>query len=397
MPAHPDPRVQFIEALARSLHEAGAPAHRLEDTVDACARALGLQVDCLSQPTSLILGIGDRTRVVRVQPGNVHLARLVALDAVGTRVARGELEPGAGLAELVTLTTEPPPYPLLLDLAAAATSSAVAAVFLHGSASTVMISGAFGALVAGLGRLARRFPEYGRVHELAAAVLVSAGATALARLVPLPVAVVTLTGLIALLPGFTLTVALTELATRHLAAGTARLMGAIVTFLQLGLGSALGWRLAEQLPRALRNTNLPLDDAWTWVALPLGAVAFTVILRARPRDFPMILGVAGLGFLAARQGQAWLGPELGASIGGLAVGLASNLQARVRKVPTAVTQVPGLLLLVPGSIGFRSFGAMFDDDVTAGVGAAFSMTAIAGALVGGILLAGLLLPPRKWL
>ena len=395
MDAAVDPRVRFIEALARSLHEAGAPAHRLEDTVDQCARALGLQVDCLSQPTSLILGIGDEIRVVRVQPGRLHLERMVRLDHVGTRVARGELDPGAGLAALVESSAAPERYPLGVEVGAVAVSSGVAAVFLHGSATTVLVAAGLGLVVALLGRLALRWPDYGRVHELACALLMSAAATALARVLPLPVGVLTLAALISLLPGFTLTVALTELATRHLASGTARLMGAAVTFLQLGLGSALGWKLAEALPKALRNPNLPLDDAWTWVALPLGAVAFAVVLRARPRDIPYILAVSALAFVAAREGQARLGPELGASSGGLAVGLFSNLQARLRRLPTAVTQVPGLLLLVPGSIGFRSFGAMMSDDVTAGVGAAFSMTAIAGSLVGGILLAGLLLPPRK--
>lgn len=390
-----DPAGQWLVALARALHEAGAPAHRLEETVDQNAQALGVPFACLSQPTSLILGMGTETRVIRVQPHTIDLERMIAIDAVGVRVAKGELAPGDGLAALATIASSPERYGAVMVVLASAVSSAAAAVFLHGSASTVALAGALGLVVGALARISAWRPEYARLHELVASFVVAASATALARVVTLPVGVLTLAGIISLLPGLSLTVALTELATRHLASGTARAMGAAVTFLQIGLGTALGWHLAEALPKALRDPNLPLDDVWLWAAVPLAAAAFTVVFRARPRDFPSIAAVAGLSYLAGRFGQAQLGPELGASIGGLAVGLLSNLHARILRVPTAVTQVPGLLLLVPGSIGFRGFGAMLDADVNLGVSAAFSMTVIAGSLVAGILAAGVVLPPRR--
>ena len=45
------------------------------------------------------------------------------------------------------------------------------------------------------------------------------------------------------MPGLTLTAAMTELATRHLASGTARLSGAFITFLAIAFGVALGNRI----------------------------------------------------------------------------------------------------------------------------------------------------------
>lgn len=390
-----DPRATFLVALARALHEAGAPAHRLEDTVDQAARALGVPFDCLSQPTSLILGVGAETRVLRVSPRPLHLARLVAVDEVGTQVARGQLDPSAGLTRLAAIESTPERLPLGVHLLAGALSSACAVAFLQGTATAALAAAGFGLLVGLLAQLGRRVAGYARIHELVASFAVAALATLLARYVPVSVPVLTLAGVMALLPGLTLTVALTELATGHLASGTARAMGAAVTFLQLGLGTSFGWQLAALLPRALRVPKEPLPEWATWVAIPLAAAAFAVSFRARLRDFLPILAVAGLAWAAALTGRAALGPELGAALGGLAVGLASNLQARVRRVPTAVTQVPGLLLLVPGSIGFTGFGAMLDDDVEAGVGAAFSMFVIAGSLVAGILAAAVLIPPRK--
>jgi uncharacterized membrane protein YjjP (DUF1212 family) len=39
-----DARADLLVGIARALHEAGAPAHRLEATIDALGRALGLDV-----------------------------------------------------------------------------------------------------------------------------------------------------------------------------------------------------------------------------------------------------------------------------------------------------------------------------------------------------------------
>lgn len=390
-----DARVPFLVELARALHEAGAPAHRLEDTVALTSAALGVRMDVLSQPTSLLLGHDESTRVLRVEPKSLHLERLVAIDQVGTAVARGALSPEGALLRLREIAATKPRYGPTAMLVATTVTSTTSAVFLHADAVGVAVATVLGFCVAVLARLAAGNAGYGRLLELVGAFVVAAGVTLASRVWPVSVVSLTLAGVIALLPGLSLTVALTELATGHLASGTARFSGAAVTFLKLGLGSALGWRLAVLLPHAVRGT-VAESPAWVaWAVLPLAALAFTVIFNARPRDLPFIVGAAALAYAAEAPCAAWFGPELGASVGGFVVGLASNLQARVRRVPTAVVQVPGLLMLVPGSIGFKGFGAMLREDISSGVGAGFQALVIAGALAVGILVAGVILPPRK--
>jgi uncharacterized membrane protein YjjB (DUF3815 family) len=84
-------------------------------------------------------------------------------------------------------------------------------------------------------------------------------------------------------------------------------------------------------------------------------------------------------------------------VGSLTVGLASNLIARFRDRPAAVTQVPGILLLVPGSIGFRSLASLLDKQTLSGVDTAFKMTLMAVALVAGLLIANAIAPSRRTL
>ena len=90
-------------------------------------------------------------------------------------------------------------------------------------------------------------------------------------LVPLNVRSVLIASIIVLMPGLTLTTAVTELSTQHLVAGTVRLMGAAATLLKLSLGTIA----AVQLARAFGWTALPSQalpvPAWAeWAALRIG-------------------------------------------------------------------------------------------------------------------------------
>jgi uncharacterized membrane protein YjjB (DUF3815 family) len=88
-----------------------------------------------------------------------------------------------------------------------------------------------------------------------------------------------------------------------------------------------------------------------------------------------------------------LTPELGAFVGALAVAASANLYARWRRQPAAVVRTPGLLLLVPGSLGFRGLTTAVAGDASASVPFLMQMLLVGGAIVAGLLMAGVLLPP----
>jgi uncharacterized membrane protein YjjB (DUF3815 family) len=210
------------------------------------------------------------------------------------------------------------------------------------------------------------------------------------------VSIATLAGLIVLVPGLTLTTAITELATSHLTAGTTRMAGAFMTFIAIGFGVALGYRIAGLLgptAAAIEPTALP---AWTnWAAVVVSTVAFSLLFRADWRDFGWMLGIGFVAILGTRIGTELLGPELGVFWSALAVGLGSNLFNRLTLRPAIVTQVPGLLTLVPGSIGFRSVSALLESRVVVGIDTGFSMLLTAVSLVAGMLTAAAVFPERK--
>jgi hypothetical protein len=105
--------------------------------------------------------------------------------------------------------------------------------------------------------------------------------------------VATIAGLIVLIPGLTLTTAMSELATRHLASGTARLSGTFITFLGIAFGVALGNRIGAAAFGVPPSADPALLPAWaSLVALVAAPLSFVVILRAEPSEAAWIVAAA---------------------------------------------------------------------------------------------------------
>ena len=85
----------------------------------------------------------------------------------------------------------------------------------------------------------------------------------------------------------------------------------------------------------------------------------------------------------------------GRFLAGLVVTAASNVYARNANRPGALIRVPGIILLVPGSVGFRSITLMMERDVMMGLDTAFTLLNALIALVAGVLFGNLLVAPRR--
>jgi uncharacterized membrane protein YjjP (DUF1212 family) len=402
--AHQPDAVAFILRLGRALHAYGYAAHQLEDVLRHASERLGLRAQFFATPTSIFASFGpqddQRTHLMRVDPGDVDLGKLTRLDEVTRKVLDGEISSDEGSARVEEIARAPGAYPPVAVVLAFALSSGAACRILGGGTREIVTSTVIGFLTGLLALLAGRVPGLRRVFEPTAAMLASAVATIVAvQFPPLSMYVATLGGLIVLLPGLTFTLALTELTTQNLLSGTARMSGAGVIFLTVGLGVALGRQIAQVALGAsvIPNTAPTALPLWTeWVALVIAPLAFAVLLKARTADAGWVLAVSLLGFAGGRAGSMLLGGQLGVFVGSLTVGIASNLYARFAQRPAPVTQVPGILLLLPGSIGFQSLASMLDQRVVLGVEAAFTMLLTAVALVTGLLAANVLAPPERW-
>jgi uncharacterized membrane protein YjjP (DUF1212 family) len=391
--------MSFTVRLAWALHRYGAPAHRLEEVLQLMSDRLRIPGQFFAMPTALLASFGtldkQHTMLVRVEPGDVDLQKQVKLDDIAERVADGRLDPRVGVEEIDAVVRAPARYGVFLTVLCFGIASGAASRFFGGGWREVLVSSITGLTVGALAQLMGRRTSTSRLYEPVAAVVASLFAALGAWwLGPLSTSMAVLGGLIVLVPGLTVTTALNELATRHLMSGTGRLMGAMMVFLVMGLGVTLGTKLARLVPGVAQETiALPF---WTeGVALCLGLLAFAVLFRVPTREIPWTFVIGAVVYATARFGSHWLGPDLAVGTAAFLLGTLANLYARVRRRPAAIPLVPSLMLLVPGSVGFRSLLSLLEKNVLSGVETAFQMIMVGVSLVTGLLLANLVLPPRR--
>lgn len=393
--------IGFVLKLGRALHAHGYPAHRLEEVMEKATRRLGLTGQFFSTPTSIFAAFGpeddQQTFLLRVSPGEVNLGKLAELDEVTIGVLRGVHDSAEGSRLIDRILSEPPEYGPWLRTIAFGLASAGASRFLGGGWKEVLFSALIGWTIGIMARLFARSTALGRVFEPVAAFIASALTALLGLLIgPYAISNTMLAGLIVLMPGLTLTVAMIELSTQHLSSGTSRLNNAFVTFLGIGFGVAVGSALVDAVigtAKAVRAAPLP---GWTELAaILIMPMAFTILLRAHKRDAPWILLAGAIAVGGNELGERMLGPQLGVFFGALLVGVFSSAYARWIDRPAVIAQVPGILMLVPGSVGFRGLAAMLDEKIVSGIDTTFKMILTAVALVAGTLIASVIAPTRR--
>ncbi len=400
--------MEFVVELARRLHEYGTSAPRLEAAINLVSQRLHLECNVLSTPTSIVMSFADLdpsahrlaevTQVVRLPPGEVNLKRLCIVDDIADDVIAGKMDIGEGHRLLQSIGARQPRLitRLMRVLAYGAASASVAAILLTGWAG-VATAGFIGLLIGATSLLAATRPAISAAFEAISALVTTLVATMVAVwLVPLQVRSVVIASLIVMLPGIGLTTAVRELSSQHLISGSARIAGAMASLLKLSFGTVAAAQLAAVF--GLIPPNFPSISIapWTeWIAVPIAAVAMAVIFRSPLRYFPIVIGSVILGYVCTRVGGTFLPVGFGVFLGGLIIGALSNAFARLAGQPGALIREPGIILLVPGSVGFRTLNFVFERDVMMGLDTAATLVAILIALVAGLLFGDLLIPPRR--
>lgn len=399
--------MRFICELARQLHMAGTAAPRLEAALNSVSARLGLRAQVLSTPTSVTLtfnhaaddadALARHTQILRLDPGDVDLRQLAHVDRVAEDVASGRLDTVAGRAALRELKPRTHPLWHLAMVASFGLASGAVAVLLKGSIADVAVAALLGTTIGALAMLTPGRPHLAAGFEAIVAFLVTLVIYGVhAHHVPLSVNPVAISALIVLLPGLMLTTAAVELAQQHLVSGVARFAGALTVLLKLAFGSIAASQLLLLVGIATPVAVPETVPAWTaWAGVGLAGLAFAVLFRAPAADTPVVVAAAALSYVVSTSVGAAFGAELGVFVGALVITVLSNLYGRWRNRPGALVRVPGIILLVPGSVGYRSLFFVFERDVYLGIDTAISMLVLLACLAGGLLFGNMLLRPRK--
>lgn len=360
-----------------ALSSCGAPVHRLEDAVERVLQAYGVEGAVLASPTAVWLQVGDQTRILRVDPGEVDLTVLVRVLRLVDRIEATGLAPADACAALDRVRAAPRTWPVGIERLAFVATSASAAVLLGGAVQDVVWAAVAGALaMVLLPRLGRGTSWHPLRDGVLATVLGAWGA--LGAGVGASPMIVALAGAILVVPGLSLTTGIVEAAAGHWSTGSARLLGATVALVQLAAGVSLGWWLVGDLPASAPSLALP--EVVVRV-VPLFAPAFiAVLLRARPRDLPVVWLTAVLGWSVAET----VGGVVGAAAAATTVGVVARGLGRLLRLPDLALVLPGVLLLVPGTVGVKGIDRLLAHDMDGGLQTALAALEVACALAGGL-------------
>lgn len=400
-------RIAFVVDLTRHLHAYGTTAQRMEGAIESVARRLALDCQPWSNPTGIILafsdpsrpaGESDTTRVIRMGPGDTNLRKLCEVDRIAEEVISGRMGVSAGRAALRELDRPDSRRARAMLAIGFALASASVAGLLRLPWLDIATAGAIGFLIGLLALAAQSRPRLHEAFEALAGLLAGTVAILVSRLVgPLNLNTVIIASLIVLLPGMSLTLAANELTSRHLVSGTARFAGALMVIVTLTIGTAIALGIADAVGIAPHVRALRMQPEWVvWCALGVAAYAFAVLFRAQRRDYPRVMGAVIAGYLISRFAGEWLGPPAGVFLAALATTVAGNAYARWFNRPGALLRLPGIIILVPGSISLRGVMSLVQSqDIGAGAAATMAALNTLMALLAGLIFGNLLVSARR--
>lgn len=400
--------VRFLKRYSKQLQTAGVPAHQCERVVSALGDKLGFNCQVMSSPTALFLSFSYQDdeddlrpipmQLLRMEPPSINLGNSAELYAIGNDLMDDIISTEEANALLKGWKPRQL-YPEWLQILCWGLTGGSVAVILHSSWVGVALASLTCALTGLLAIRPNRIIREGGL-EAVAALMSTFLVYALNTVVPgINVNVVITASLIVLIPGLGLTIAVTELSTNHLASGSARLSGALVTLLKLGLGVLIGtvvvrwfgWSMLEVPPG-----SLPVPPPWgRWVALVLAAFSFAVLFSVRHQDIHIAMLAAIISYLVSRAGVAIGGLEFGVFLATFCIAILANLYGRHFRQTGTLVRVPGVILLVPGTIGYHGATALFQVGGSEPGEMALLAFRMVIALVGGLLFGNTLLPPRR--
>jgi uncharacterized membrane protein YjjB (DUF3815 family) len=121
-------------------------------------------------------------------------------------------------------------------------------------------------------------------------------------------------------------------------------------------------------------------------------ISLLAVLQAPISSVNVSVGACLLAWAVYSLVNARMGNVVGAFAGALAVSSAGHLYQFLTKRPAALMQIPGLITLVPGSMGLRGVHALIQQESTAGISLMTDMVMTGAVLAVGLLLADNILP-----
>jgi uncharacterized membrane protein YjjP (DUF1212 family) len=335
----------------------GGETYRAEETMLSVARSLGsgaasaFVTPTVAMLTCLDASLGGRTRIQRITERSINLGKIARVNEFVRRLAArpGASDLGAVSTTLRRIDAAGVHGPIGVTVATALSALFFALMF-RGSARDALAALAVGALTrASLYALAPLSLSPFFLSVIGGfAISFLSGLAVYAGLVPSP-GTVSISVLMALVPGLAIVNAIRDTIAGDLVAGSARLLEAFVVAAALSLGGAFAIALFPVDPGYVSAVRVLREAPFAFALSFLATGSFAYFFSTSRYDilWASFFGAVGWTvYLAIRDAS---GSEAAAYMAGaLSVGLLSEAAAVLLRKPATVFIVPGIIPLVPG-------------------------------------------------
>ncbi|EEP75334.1 conserved hypothetical protein [Uncinocarpus reesii 1704] len=375
-------RQRYLMKLCRALMQYGAPTHRLEEYMSTTAKVLQIDAQFLYMPDCMFFSFGDATThttelKLLKYPQGVDLGRLADVHEIYKEVVHDIIGVEEAMQRLDETMHRKDKYNKWWLIGLYGCASATVGPYAFGAGAQDMpMAFLLGCILAGLKYLVvPHSPLYSNVFELTAALVTSFLARALGsirapggeagRLFCFPALAQSAVALI--LRGYMVLCSSLELQSKHMLAGSVRLVFAIIYSLVLGFGMMLGTAFYGGLDRTASSAYAcsgegrfgPLGEAARkFPSVVLFTVCLAMINQAKWKQTPVMVGISLTGYVVTFfSGKRFAqNPQLASVLGAFAIGVLGNLYSRLRHGLAAAAILPAIFVQVPS--GLASSGSL---------------------------------------
>ncbi len=393
---------RFVIKLGTLAHGYGPQARRLESYISRVTKALGYEGTFSSTPGSISFAfrksgeLWHRTHIVSVSGSSFNLAKLAKVGELVAAVEEGKVDIAEAIGVLDEIDAMSPPYGKVMVAAGYLLCGAGFAGFLQGSLADIILSAVLSIVVFFIVDLTARSSErLAQWVPFLCAFVAGALSTAISFVLPeIQSYLITLSAIIFLIPGFSISVGVIELTTNHVVSGITNLINGLTCLLLLFAGAWLGIRLIRLLVPIHSVQDVPVSSDLVWIFAMLLAAGLCIVFQTTVRDLPWALAACAVACMGIALGERIQGADFGNFLGTASAIIFANIWSDKTNRPTSIVLLPAVVFMVSGSIGFRGLVAMSSGNTVLGLHEFFHMFVVALTIAAGLVVGNSIYRPK---
>lgn len=338
-------RQNYLRKLCKALMMYGAPTHRLEEYLNMSARVLEIEAQFLYMPGCMIVAFDDSSvhtsevKLVRTSQG-VDLGKLrdvheIYKDVVHDRIGVDEATP-----RLDAIMARKHKFNKWLRVPMYGFASATVGPFAF-QARFVDLPFCFllGCVIGWLQLVVAPGNDLiSNVFEIGASVITSFAARALGSIRHdgkeiFCFSAMAQSSIALILPGFMVLCASLELQSKHIVAGSVRMVYAIIYSLFLGFGITIGtvlYGMMDHNATSRTTCHEPMSTNFYYLFVPAFAICLQIVNQAKYKQMPSMTVIAFIGWVVNFHSSKYFqsNAQVSNTLGALAIGIAANVHAR---------------------------------------------------------------------